>query len=210
MGIHIYKYLESRNLIKKVVKRLSLDKDFSKKFANSLFENLKQPLRFILYGRLPAVDRSSEDKAVKETKAALTIYFIIGSNVLNINVKHENPHKAASIANTLVDVFIDFIKKKNIDSAKATRKFIEQQLIAVRSELRRYRITLNELKNKHELFIFTDFSVEKARILSKLNSLDDNYENNINRIAALENKLLDIKKEKKSILNLKNHHELWV
>lgn len=214
--------LKSRKLIEKVVAHLELDKAYSiqrSHFAHFI-DMVKQPLRFIKYGRLPAVKQSPLEKAIKKTIKQVEAVFIVKSSIIRLTVKNDDAHRAAAIANTLFDIFVEYSRSNKIQSAETTKAFLRQQLEITRARLKKQRERLKELKKKYGIYVFSDFQMEENKLSTKLEASEEQYEQNNFQIQILKDYLERIKKEikkypgykiasykielNKTLLNLKN------
>lgn len=214
--------LESRELVGKVIARLGLEKAYmpSGKFNTRIIGALKQPLRFLFYGRLPSKKNTPSEIALKRLKRSIKASFLVNSSIISLSIKDSDAERSAAIANTLLDVFIEYSRTHNIKAALLTKQFIESQLELTRERLKTQRNILGELKKEYNIFIFTDFENEVSKIMEKLNRMEDQYEENEFNLDILKKKLGRIKKEidnypeykqtsyaidsNKTLLNLKN------
>lgn len=188
--------LESQKLIGKVIKRLELEKAFDTSLDNRtrLIEAIKQPLRFLFYGRLPAKKYTPFDKALKKLKREIKASFLVNSSIISLSVKDDDAQRSAAIANMLLDVFIDYSRMNNIKAAKRTITFIESQLDLTRERLKKQRDILKELKKEYGILVFSDFESEVTKTSGKLNRMEDQYESNVFNFEILKRKLDRIKK----------------
>ncbi len=197
LGNSYVNILTNRNLISEVVTRLELDKAYfeEQSFPARLINNIKQPLRFIKYGRLPATPKNPFERAVKRLMKNIGATLYIRSSIIRVTVKDKDAYLAAVIANTLADSFLDYTKENSTQVAKTTRKFIEHHLVETRSELESNKEIIKKLKADHGLFAFSDFSKEMVRIKEKLERIEKEYENQNYRLEIIKDTLAMIKDE---------------
>jgi Mrp family chromosome partitioning ATPase len=209
--------LTNRQLISEVVTRLELDKAY---FSNQtlftrLIDNLKQPLRFIKYGKLPATPKNPLEMAIGRVTKNIKARLHIKSSIIRLTVKDKDAHRAAAIANTLVESFLNYTKENNKRAAKTAMKFIKQHLVETRAELESNKNKLKKLKIEHGFFVFSDFSKEMEKIVKKLEDMEKTYDNNNFELEIVKDTLAKNKKEmskypeyKKSLYTLNSNPAL--
>src|SRR5215467_5697197 len=80
-----------------------------------------------LRGEAPVVD-SPEVRALEELRGARVAFFPQGtSGIVQIRAEASNPRVALDIANTYIEVLLARTRSFNVDDAKSTRDYIQQQ-----------------------------------------------------------------------------------
>ena len=125
--------IKSRTNLKKVVEILGLFERFKK-------ENPEITLQGIV--------RKLEDMIEVEP--------VKNSNIVEIKVESEDPKLSADIANTLVEVYDEFLKDLSKNQYTLKREFIEKQLPKVEKELKEAEDRLREFKERNGIFIINE------------------------------------------------------
>ena len=119
-----YRNLLSRTLVRKVMTRLDLDKD-------PRYSNEVDPLRGVI-----------EDIDVSPIRL---------SRLIDVDVHHPDPNRAAEIANTLVEMFL----ADNLDQKKAKSwdsfLFLQNEVETLEREVQRASLDVHRFRQKHNL-----------------------------------------------------------
>lgn len=194
-GDNFIDILTSRSLIRRVVTRLELDKEYSQNGLPGWLERLKQPVQFLLHGQLPTRERNPVEQAIEATEREISAEFIYQTSIIQLFVKDETAAQAVKVANTLMDEFVAYSKDLNSQQAKRTAKFIEEQLASTYTELKKQRQLLAAVKETYGVPIFAKFADELTRLTKNLDTLEIEYEKNSDKKKGLEDKVAWIEKE---------------
>lgn len=94
---------------------------------------------------------SNDDSQIQINSAVNMLYgqistqVLANTNIINIEVLDANPKRAAAIANKVADVFVEENLNERNKQARASREFIENQLLEVKNKLRQSEDDLKEL-----------------------------------------------------------------
>jgi len=129
--------LKSRPVIEKLIEQLELYKDFSKSedwqnssvFSKKIFQSTVEKLQ----------------------KKYITIANIPLTNLVEVTVKYKKPEKAAKIANTLVDIYIDWSIGFLHKEADKVGDFVEKELDLVHSRLMKSEDELKKFEEENSI-----------------------------------------------------------
>ncbi|KQZ15510.1 GumC family protein [Mesorhizobium sp. Root1471] len=137
VGSQIY-VLQSRDLLREVVKKLDLTKDSYLAGGGGL--------RQMIFGRAPQAEGDRTDAVVDALLKNLTIARADDSLVFSVTVKHRDSDAAAKIANTIAELYIDTSSTSKSDAdTKASMALqvqteeLRKRLIAALAEAERFR-----------------------------------------------------------------------
>lgn len=137
VGSQIY-VLQSRDLLREVVKKLDLTKDSYLAGGGGL--------RQMIFGRAPQAEGDRTDAVVDALLKNLTIARADDSLVFSVTVKHRDSDAAAKIANTVAELYIDTSSTSKSDAdTKASMALqvqteeLRKRLIAALAEAERFR-----------------------------------------------------------------------
>ena len=194
-GDNFIDILTSRSLIGRVVTQLELDREYSQNGLPDWLETLKQPVQFLLHGKLPTRERNPFEQAIESIEREISAEFIYQTSIIQLFVKDEAASQAVRIANTLMDEFVAYSKELNSKQARTTAKFIKERLTSTYTELKRQRQLLATVKETYGVPIFAKFAEELARLTKNLDTLEIEYEKNSDKKKVLEDKVAWIEKE---------------
>lgn len=200
------KLIKSRRIMEEVVKRLELSKAYEG--GGGLGEKVKQPLRFLFYGRLPATEWTPTDLAIHETTRRTQVNLITLSNMLEITHRDRNAERAARVLNAITEVFQEYAQERSSRSARETREHLETQIEGIRTELKNWRERLTAANEARGVHIYSDKELERERqrLLTNLgllrDRLDENrYDASVNRakLAKMDTQLAEFPEQQKAI-----------
>ncbi|MCH8028484.1 MAG: polysaccharide biosynthesis tyrosine autokinase [Candidatus Dadabacteria bacterium] len=175
-----FKLLKSRSLAKEVVTTLQLDTHPA--FAAhqdgelGLMSFMKNPIARILSLNNSTDPEGAEKKElIKEKK--LVDSFLDGvkikpdrkSRLVEVIFDSTDPELSATVANTLVDKYIEWVLDRKVEATKAARNFLEKQLQQVKAKLERAEEELNKFaKDKDIVSLDENFNLT-YKLLAELN-----------------------------------------
>lgn len=178
----------SRSLLREVVTRLGIDKIYSSKDTTSIVERLKQILRIVVYGRFPS-NKDPVERAIDRTIRQVEVAQIRFSSLLRISTRDSDPLRAAAIANTLLDVLVEYSREQSRKSIAIYLKWFDTQLAECRALQKEHESLLYRMREKHGLPIFDSADSKKKRLQAKLLRAEDTFENNQTKVVLLKDKI---------------------
>ena len=198
--------LTSIDFLIEVVKTLAQNSSGQKKETESAFadflETAGSTIRAILrwpftlipkaYNALHGVrdTRTSIQKQAGELKEDLTVATGGGSNVLQITYEHEDPVRAARVANAMATTFLEYYSK--IYMPNNAEKFFSDQTQDLREKLTAAEAAAVAFHQKHNVF---DSSTQRNGILVKLADFEAQLKTVRAEISAEKEKSLALKAE---------------
>lgn len=171
-----YKILKSRNVAKKTIQRLNLDKnpDFNPMAAESpgIFSSIKSSLGGILPffrrgdDKLSETDEKAYGPLVDSFLSDLDITPVQKSQLVQISFMSPNPQLAMETANAVAQTYIDFNIDSRLDASQQARSFLEKQLGLIKAKVEASEEALNDYASKNEMF-FVDQTQDKQNILTQ-------------------------------------------
>lgn len=184
-----YKIIESRTIAREVINRLNLknSEEFFPKVKETFLSNIKRSINQIkssVQDTILSIFRTAGHKEIQDQEensdARLVTSFlgrinvapIRNSRLVDLHFNAKNPKLAATIVNTLADVYIEKNLETKLKAAKKAVSWLHERVDEERAKVSIAEHNL--LKYKEEKGIFTDFSsdVEKitAQKLAQLNA----------------------------------------
>ncbi len=140
--------LKSSELLRKVVRQLSLDKpDQSATWTGRLVEGVGRSLRELLVYLGFSVQVSPEDQAIEYLQQQLDIRPITLSNMIEISLKGNSSEKITKILNTLLESYIDF--HIQVYQAKGAKAFYDKQAKFFYKNLKAAEKALENFKKRY-------------------------------------------------------------
>jgi uncharacterized protein involved in exopolysaccharide biosynthesis len=166
--------IKSPELIGTVVGKLSLEKDevdeepttFLKKIKDGAKQIVKDVLAFVRYGRL--IEDDAFTKAVKRVQYYLTLKSSADTYVFEIKYAATEAHRAAEVANTAANSFIDLIGQMRSSEAKSLRDHLKKELDQSRQQVETARERVESYKKSHSTFLYDPEYTAKLREISDL------------------------------------------
>ena len=192
-GLSYISILRSREVIGRVVDQLQLQKKFEGK-GTGLTETIKQPLRFLFYGRLPAVKQTPRERAVDRTRKSIRAILISGSSVIQISVKNEDANKAADIANTLMDNAVAFSAERNTRSANEAVTFLESELMVLREKTAEAIDELEKLREAHGIKSTGTVAEQIKELGERIKKMELGVDEHLSALVLAEKRVADIER----------------
>jgi len=189
--------ISSRTIIEKVVHRLELDQVYKPSDGgwDGVVDALKQPLRFLYYGRLPAVEQSPVDFATARTSRQISAALEPNSSIVKITVRDRNAERSAAIGNALLDTLMEHSRESNRREAREAKEFIVQQIALIRADEVEQQAELDRFKAEYDIEFFRSFGEENARVSGRLATFKTQVEEAPFRRADLERTIAQTSEE---------------
>lgn len=154
--------LKSRSLAEKVVKRLNLlsDPEFNPRFSykdeQRELETGQSFRKLTVYGseleKLPSevIDRDV-GRVITAFLGNLAVRSVAGSNAIQVDFTSTDPSKAALIANTVVDIYIEQQLERKFIAAKKVTDWLDKRLTDLREQVRAAEKSVAEYKEQHNI-----------------------------------------------------------
>lgn len=200
------KLIKSRHVMEQVVDRQDLQKTYEG--ANPFVESVKQPLRYLYYGRLPANKMTPKEMAIEQTTMKTKVNMITLSSILEINFRDNNADRATRTVNEITNVFLEYAQERSASSVRQTRENLETQIDEIRAELKKQRERLVEANEARGVHIFSDKELERERqrLVTDISLLQNRLEEtrynrsvNLGKIAKMDEQLADFPEQTKAI-----------
>jgi len=172
-----YMILESRNLAKRTIQKLSLYKypDFNpdaKEPGYSLFDMITGSI----FG-MSSNGKKEHKKEVSDEEREWTPHINRFANLLDvepvpksqlvrISFLSGSPELAQKVANAVTETYIDFNVDSKVDASRQARLFLEKQIEIMKQKVEASEEKLNDYATKNEI-LFIDESQAKENILSR-------------------------------------------
>jgi len=170
--------IKSAELIGKVVRALSLDKEkaaegggtskptYLQAAAEDLQKSLRDLIAILKYGRVIADDPFA--KAVKGVGSNLSLKATDDTYLFEIKYKAKEPQLAADVANTAAKSFIDFMDEIRRSETQYIRDQLRIQLEQSQQQLKAARQRLEDYKKAHSIFLYETEYNSKLRVIADL------------------------------------------
>ena len=209
-----FKVLISYPIIKQVVDRLQLREVFQqqikKKKKNQGIRVMLMDLnRFFqtVMGRIlvgQGTEKRSEvaeevpnfDPVVSAVKGSLTIAPVIDTNLVNLVCYNPNPVQAVRIANTLAEIYQDYIDRKQVDLNRENFKWISQEIARLKKKLDHSQKELYKYKEKSQIL---STEVDKTIESQELSQLRRDYNTTQARRTELQAQVKELESIKRMI-----------
>jgi capsular exopolysaccharide synthesis family protein len=106
---------------------------------------------------------------IGEFQSALAIKVVGGADILQISYKNRDPHIAAKVVNTLMQLYIERDMLANHAEAEAASQFMARQLPQTQQALTRAEIAVRKFKQQHQV---VDLAEESKTAVSKIGNLE--------------------------------------
>ncbi|MEM7011447.1 MAG: hypothetical protein AAF585_08185, partial [Verrucomicrobiota bacterium] len=200
------KLIKSRHVMEQVVERQDLQKIYEG--ANPFVEAIKQPLRYLYYGRLPANKMTPKEMAIEQTTRKTKVNMITLSSILELNFRDNNAERATRTVNEITKVFLDYSQERSASSVRQTRENLEAQIADIRKDLKEQRellVAANEERGSH-IYSDKELERERQRLLTNMGLLQDrldenryNQSVNASKISKMDQQLADFPEQTKAI-----------
>ena len=167
-----YKILKSRNIAKRVIKKLGLDS--SKEFTAG---DRGVSIKGIIFSLVRFVGRDkSRGKHVVEDGVdtgivdsflkRLDVKPLIKSQLVKVSFEAYDPALAKKVANAVAETYIDFNLDSKIEASRQARKWLEKQIEIMKAKVEETEERLNEYSSSNRM-IFLDVKNDKQSILKE-------------------------------------------
>lgn len=129
--------IASRLIAERVVERLGLDHD-----PTFPYEDHDMPADW---------EGMSASDAALILQGRLTVEAVSGTRLVNLRVRDRNPERAALIANTIADVFIEKTIEDRLGSTVSSLEWLGEQLDDLRGDLHTSERALHDFMDEHEV-----------------------------------------------------------
>jgi capsular exopolysaccharide synthesis family protein len=150
-----YKILQSRNLAKKVIKSLNLDKNLE--FTGDQTKTLLMMIKDWSKGLFTTTQKDKEKEEdikpglIDSFLSRLEITPVRGSRLVTVSYSTYEPELSAKIANTIAKSFIDFNLDSKIDATQQARDWLEKQLESLRARVEVSEEKLNKYARENNI-----------------------------------------------------------
>ncbi len=134
------------------------------------------------------LDAMALAKAAGRFRRSLTAEGIKDSNVINISFKHTNPRLAATVLNTLVDLYLE--RHLEVHKRHDPQRFFEKQYLLLRDQTELAEEKLQAFRNQHNL---TALEEEQSLLLSQEAKLYTEWHHTLSQIAEIESRILELR-----------------
>lgn len=191
-GLSYLSILRSRELVGRVVDELQLQRRFENR--SKLGEFVKQPLRFLFYGRLPAGEYDPREKAIERTRNSIRAVLITGSSVLQLTVTNKDAELASNVANTLLDVARTYSAEQNERSTRESIAFLEGELDRIRASGVEAVAELEKLRQTHGVRSTGSFSDSIKDAATRIGLLEQRIDEYASLRILAQNSLAELEK----------------
>jgi capsular exopolysaccharide synthesis family protein len=137
----------------------------------------------------------------------LTVQQVSNADILSISYQHTDPERAASVVNTLIDVYLKRHIVTNQLEAKNAREFLEKQLPQAKAKVEEKEMALRKFKEENGLFTQIENQADSAEAIisdldQKIIQIRSEYADINHQIATLRNNLNNNSQEPVDITSL--------
>jgi succinoglycan biosynthesis transport protein ExoP len=158
-------YLENKDYLNtqmRILKSLWLAREVVRKYPELFRDGRVVPER-------PGASGPDEDRAAEYVQDGVRVLLVRDSRILDIGFVHHDPQIAATLANCVVDVYIEQNRAVKVDATHDARRWVAKQLDDARKELETSEIALYGYKKQNNILSVN--LEERQGIITK--SLDD-------------------------------------
>ncbi len=168
-----YKILSSRNIAKRVIKKLHLERH--KEFIGdgkgfSLSSILSSMIGFLKSGKGEVSNPIYEDGVRTDLIDAflerVEVQPVKKSQLVRVSFKSHDPELAKKVANTIADTYIEFNLDSKVEATKQARQWLEKQIEVIRAKVEESEERLNKYASLNEV-IFLDETKDRESILTQ-------------------------------------------
>jgi polysaccharide biosynthesis transport protein len=167
--------MQSESVVGGLIDRLDLvtDPEFSGGNGNSLVEIAASVVRGIIYGDASLYERSKYDKAKRKLEKRVSVERIGNTYVVRIESLSQNPSKAALIANTLAEIYIDESRLYSENSTRAAASDIDGRLDALRVDMQVAAESVEQYRDQNGLIGAQNLLVVEQQLYELNKKLSD-------------------------------------
>ena len=178
--------IESRAMAERIVRMLKLDErtdppattPYEKVLAylKRRFRDMSRgAIHIMRYGRLLG-PMPAFDEAVVNYQKSISLATIKDTYLFEIKYSASDPKEAALVANTVGELFVQYMTELNSVDSLATLRFIEDRLRASETDLDETRRKYREYKEAHKTISFSEEITEEIKLVSELRKALDKVE----------------------------------
>ncbi len=154
----------SRGVAKQVIQRLKLEDDpefnielqTPSRWSKFLAEYGPSALMARLRGDAPGsvIDpaKAREARMIDRLLSRVDVVTLGRSHVLSIKADSQNPDTAATIANTLTEVYLEYQRQEKIKAAERVEKFLQGRIAELRDQVRKSDQAVEEYRRRYGLY----------------------------------------------------------
>ncbi len=136
-----------------------------------------RPLLQTTIARLQLKNAQGKLLEPSDLQASLTSKIVGGADILQVSYKGRNPKEAATIVNTLMNVYLENDIQTSRSEAEAAQKFMSEQLPKTQAAANEAEAAISKFKQQHQI-------VDLAEEAKSAVSIIGNLETNINSIRS--------------------------
>lgn len=194
-----FKLIESKPVINALIKELDLARKPEAKEAKSLTRieiyikqlkaSVKPYLGYLGRKKPEFIPEKQQELLIKSVQRAISIKQIRDTRLLSISARSHEPQKAADLANTLAQKYIEFNMGNRLESSKKNLEWMNNELFKLKQRLEKDEGKFHEFKQQNKLF-----SIEgKQNVINqKIEEFNNEYLDARNRRLELDAKLDEI------------------
>ena len=126
---------------------------------------------------------SALEEAIENLRSNITIEAISKSNVIEIGYTHQEPAKAAKIANALANAYADYTDK--VHGGEEFGNFLQERIQSTKTQLDSLESALQAFRVSHDM---VSYNKQESMLLDKFKSFDQQLSGKRESIAVLEKK----------------------
>ncbi|WP_310422617.1 polysaccharide biosynthesis tyrosine autokinase [Chamaesiphon sp. VAR_48_metabat_135_sub] len=127
-----------------------------------------RPLLQRLIETLDLKNEKGKSLKVIDLQPALTSKIVGGSDILQISYKNRNPKKAATVVNTLMNLYLENDILTNRAEAETARQFMDKQLPKTRSAVNESEVALRKFKQQNNVVDLSEEAKSAVGIIGNL------------------------------------------
>jgi len=189
LGQPLYSKSAILNMVEQIKSRTLAD-EVIKSLPEGIVNTFVFPVR-------PPADFSKEKFMAAVIIKNLQVQNIRGSDIIKISIQTNNPLAAKTIANTYVDLIVDWNLQKKKKEISNVRSFVEGQLSLFQSRLKEAEEELLKYKENNELITLSDASKET---LTNLTDVEVTYNQTRTEREALEQRRRFLEQKRQELM----------
>lgn len=182
--------LKSMSLTRKVVESLGPDAiyetDNSKKGAGNLLSGL---LSRASIGK-PQTSLEKIDGAIQKLQKNLSVTAVKNSKVIEVRFKHNDPVKAATVVNNLVNFYLDF--HLDVHKNPKSHMFFQEQAEQLKSKLVKTEENIESFKKQHGI---TDLKQQQSLLLQQEAQLRTELNQTLSQEVEAKNRIRQLRQQ---------------
>ncbi|HEY1248831.1 MAG TPA: GNVR domain-containing protein [Nitrososphaera sp.] len=164
-------FIKSRPIAEKIVSTLDLSEKKHQEgswghFKENIFQYIDWMLQILKYGEAKEVDPFT--RAVENVRKNLSLQGTKDTYVFEITYTSANPQEVSTVANTVAEIFTEYLLALSKKESMASRLAIERQLRENEHNVANARLALRQFKQKHGSFSLAEEYSSKLKVISDL------------------------------------------